>query len=407
MKLFFIPHFSRSFTATRLCALILVLEIFLVSGCARLPASGPHDAFREVNPPIMVDDLELSNLAEAIQAQSQTLLASPELMIEVGPERVSRRAYQAALDRLAKVLQAPGTYAEKLEFISSNFRFFELRGGATAGEVLLTGYFEPIIPGSFKATSRFSRPLYAKPRNLLTIPLDTFSEKFKGEKPLKARLLNNRVLPFFTREDIDGKGALAHKGLELVWVDPVDAFFLQIQGSGTVVLPDNSKIHLVYSDKNGHRYEAIGKFVREKIAPQAVTMQRIEDLLRALPAQERNRIMYMNPSYVFFARSQRRAVTSLGVPATPGRTIAADSRFAPKGALVFLEFDKPVFSPAKDFGEESLTSERSARFVLDQDSGGAITGTGRIDLFWGRGDEAKKYAGVLQNKARALYLVPK
>jgi membrane-bound lytic murein transglycosylase A len=401
-------HFRAIFGLVQgLLPALFIVSALLCSGCARLPATGPHDAFVEVAAPELSDDLELAGLIGAIQAQSGALHASSAAIMEVGPIKMSRGDYRTRLEQLSARLESSIPYREKLDFIRDNFRFFELRGGSVEGEILLTSYFEPVIAGSLVPTPTYSRPLYGKPKDLLTLALAAFSEKYKDDKPLKARLYNDRIVPFFNREEIDGKGALAHRGLELVWVDPVDAFFLQIQGSGTVVLPNKQELHIVYADKNGHRYEAIGKFLRERIAPQKVTMQRVEALLRSLPPQERDRIMFMNPSYVFFSRSQKRAVTSLGVPATPGRTIAADPRFAPKGALVFLEFEKPVFTENQSLEEDPAAFEPSARFVLDQDSGGAITGTGRVDLFWGRGDEAKRYAGVLQNRARALYLVPK
>lgn len=402
-----IPGSLRPQQLPALRLLCLMAGALLFSGCARLPATGPHDAFVEVSAPPLSDDLQLAGLVDAVQAQSSALRASSDRIIEVGPTRISRGEYQASLERLSAVLQSSAPYQEKLDFIRDQFRFFELRGGNIEGEILLTSYFEPVIPGSSSPTSVYSRPLYGKPQELLTVSLAAFSEKYKEEKPLKARLNRDRVVPFFNREEIDGKGALRRRELELVWVDPVDAFFLQIQGSGTVVLPNAEELHLVYADKNGHRYEAVGKFLREKIAPRKVTMQRVEALLRSLPPYERDRIMFMNPSYVFFSLSHTRAVTSLGVPATPGRTIAADPRVAPKGALVFLQFEKPLFAPNQSPGEDPIAFEPSARFVLDQDSGGAITGTGRIDLFWGRGDDAKRHAGVMQNRARALYLVPK
>jgi membrane-bound lytic murein transglycosylase A len=379
----------------------------MASGCARQTATGPFNAFREIEAPALNDDLALDGLSTAIEAQSQILLNTSSTLMNVGPVTVSRGDYNAALTQLHQVLQSSRSVEEKLRYIRDNFRFFEFYGGNSWGDILLTSYFAPAIPGSLSPTKRFSRPLYAKPPELLTIPLGTFSERFTSEKPLKGRLVKDRVVPFFTREEIDSRRALSGKSLELAWVDPIDAFFLQIQGSGTVVLPHGEEVSLVYADKNGHRYEAIGKFLKDQIAPQKVTMQRLEAKLRTMSPAERDKILFMNPSYVFFDRSDKRAITAIGAPATPGRTIAADPRFAPKGALAYLQFDKPVFGPNQPVHEDPQRFEPAARFVIDQDSGGAITGTDRIDLFWGRGDEAKKYAGVMQNRARIIYLVPR
>ena len=164
---------------------------------------------------------------------------------------------------------------------------------------------------------------------------------------------------------------------------------------------------MTYADKNGHRYEPVGKFMRPVIGTKKITMQRIEQALRSMSPQERDSYLFKNPSYVFFNRSDKRAITSLGVPATPGRTIAVDPRYAPKGALALLTFKKPTFSERHSPGDEPVGHETVSRLVLDQDSGGAITGTNRVDLFWGRGDAAKQFAGVIQDNARVVYLFPK
>ncbi len=400
-----VKFLCASFQAVAL--ICLAIPALVLSGCAPKLATGPLDAFREVSPPALSDDLALSGLREAIEAQAKVLRSTSTVQMQIGPAKISRDAYASALERLAQVIGSPEDQEAKLNYLRDNFRFFQFAGGEEAGKVLLTSYFEPTLRGSLAPTPQLSRPLYRRPHDLLSIPLSSFSERFKDEKALKARLVGDRVLPYFSREDIDGKGALHGKGLELVWVDPVDAFFLQIQGSGTVILPNGEEQHIVYADKNGHRYEAVGKFLKSKIAPNKVTMQRVEAALRSMSPQERDKILFLNPSYVFFLPSKQRAITSLGVPATPGRTIAADPRFAPKGALALLTFQKPSFSVEQHYGEDPKAFEEVSRFVLDQDSGGAITGTGRIDLFWGRGDDAKRHAGVMQSHARILYLVPR
>jgi membrane-bound lytic murein transglycosylase A len=367
----------------------------------------PADAFREVLTPPLSDDLNLQDLNEAIQRELGPLKRSSNTIMQFGPVSVTRGEYADALEELSMMLQSSHSNEEKLSYISEHFRFFEFYGGARWGEVLLTSYFEPRISGSDTPTPRLSQPLYAVPHDLVTIPLSAFSDRFKDEKALKARIEASKAVPYYTREDIDGKHALRGRNLELVWVDPIDAFFLQIQGSGTVELSSGKEAFLNYGDKNGHRYEAVGKYLRDRIAPQKITMQRVEAQLRSMNNGERDAILFKNPSYVFFRRSSERAVTSLGVPATPGRTIAVDQRVAPKGALVLLRFPKPVFKAGQNAGEDPASYDEVSRFVLDQDSGGAITGTNRIDLFWGRGDEAKRYAGVIQERARALYLVPR
>ena len=388
-------------------SVLVLLGALPLGGCARTAAPTPETAFRLADPPVLSDDLDLELLASAIEAQRHTLSRKPDKVMRFGPILISQGEYGKALDRLAHMLTSDASEEQKLAFIKGNFDFYEVYGQEHWGEVLLTSYFEPVLQGSLRPTAAFSRPLYLKPRDLLTIPLSPFSSKFKDENALKGRVAGGKVVPYLSREEIDSHHALKGRKLEICWVDPIDAFFLHIQGSGTVRTASGREIFLTYADKNGLAYVPIGKFLKEQLAPEPVTMQGIIRVLRSMPPDERDALLNRNPSYVFFAPSTQRAITSLGVPATSGRTIAADPRFAPKGALAFMQFSKPTFSPSGPADSAPIGRSGVGRFVLDQDSGGAITGTGRIDLFWGRGADAQRFAGVLQERARVWYLVPK
>jgi len=384
----------------------LLVALALICACGRPTKPLPAAAFREIAPPALSDDLNFAGLAEGLRAQRTALKNTSSTMMHFGPETISRADYLVALDKLEQVLASSSSERDTIDYIKQHFRFFEIYGGKDWGEILLTSYFEPIISGSTSPNARHSQPLYALPRDLVTIELKSFSERFKDERALKGRVDQHRIVPFYSREEIDGRGALRGRGLELCWVDPIEAFFLQIQGSGTVKLESGEALFITYADKNGHRYEAIGKFLKHQIAPHKVTMQRVESTLRRMSAQERDQILFQNPSYVFFKSSKQRAITALGVPATPGRTIAADPTYAPKGALALLSFSKPILKGDDPQELDPVGHTEVSRFVLDQDSGGAITGTDRVDLFWGRGDEAKRYAGVIQDSARIIYLFP-
>jgi membrane-bound lytic murein transglycosylase A len=376
-------------------------------GCARAPTPSQESAFRETTPPALSDDLGLQDLGEAITADIQALQTSPDKVMKFGPRSITRRAYADALASLLRVLSSNTSESDKLGYIRDNFIFMEFYGGDRWGEILLTSYFEPLLLGSKTRAKNFTYPLYGRPADLVTIPLASFSERFKDERALKARVDGTQVIPYYSRQEIDGKQKLANRGLELAWVDPIDAFFLHIQGSGTVKFEHGEEVYMTYADKNGHRYEPVGKFMRDIISPKKITMQRIEHALRSMNDHERDSYLFKNPSYVFFNRSEKRAITSLGVPATPGRTIAVDPRYAPKGALALLTFQKPTFGTQYSPGDDPVSYNNVSRLVLDQDSGGAITGTNRVDLFWGRGDNAKQYAGVIQDTARIVYLLPK
>ena len=388
-------------------SILLLVVVASMLGCTRVPPLNAQGAFREITAPELKDDLDLAGLVDSIQVELEVLKGSPQRTMQFGAESFTREKYAEALERLVTQLSGSQSTRQKLDYIQSHFRFFEFFGTTEWGKVLLTSYFEPVITGSRVRTRQLSRALLSQPKDLLTIPLSPFAERFAQEKALKGRLQGSTIIPYYSREEIDGKAILKDQKLELVWTDPIDGFFLQIQGSGTVAYADGTEDHLVYADKNGHRYEAIGKFLKDRIAPYPVTMQRIESLLRSLPSDQRDAILFKNPSYVFFNKSAKRAITSLGVPATPGRTIATDAQFAPKGAVAFLQFSKPVFTEGTVKEDLDPHFVETSRFVVDQDTGGAITGTGRVDLFWGRGDEAKRSAGLIQHPARLVYLAPK
>jgi len=389
-------------------ALAAVATCLGSAGCARTAPPTPETAFRPADTPPLSDDLALADLATAIDTQRGSLSKKPDKLMRFGSVTVTQQEYAEALGRLAVVLRGSESTGTKISYIQENFSFAEIYGGSDWGEVLLTSYYEPVIEGSLKRSGRFAQPLYAKPADLVTVQLSSFSERFKDESPLKGRLNGASFVPYRSRQEINNGGALRGRGLELCYVDPIDAFFLHIQGSGTITFKSGTSLHLTYADKNGLKYVPIGKFLKEQLAPKPVTMQGIIAALRAMEPAQRDALTNENPSYVFFRRSDQRAVTSMGIPATPGRTIAADPRFMPKGAWAFLSFAKPRLPESITLDAEPIGSEQAGRFVLDQDSGGAITGTGRIDLFWGRGPDAQRYAGVLQDQhARVWYLVPK
>jgi membrane-bound lytic murein transglycosylase A len=388
---------------------LLLVSVSVTAGCGRAPLVSPEKAFRETSSSHVEisDDLNFAGLVDAIAQQQNVLKKSGDTLMKFGDRQISRKDYGAVLQKLSEVLARQQPEEAKLSYIRNNFLFLEWYGGKKWGEILLTSYFEPIIPGSIKKTERFSQALYSRPQDLVVIDLKKFSERFKDESTLRGRLNDSRVIPYYSRHEIDDEGVLKGKNLELCWVDPTDAFFLQIQGSGTVQLPHGEEIFITYAEKNGLKYEPIGKFLKEQLAPLPVTMQRIEGVVKTMTPQERSSLFAKNPSYVFFTKSQRRAITSLGIPATPGRTIAADSKYAPKGALALVTFNKPDLATPASAKTGMPPTHRVSRFVLDQDSGGAITGTDHIDLFWGRGEEAKKVAGILQDRASIVYLFPK
>lgn len=273
-------------------------------------------------------------------------------------------------------------------------------GNRGESEGLFTGYYEPTLHGSRRRSDRYSVPLYTRPSELVSVDLGRFREDLEGRR-IAGRLDGSRVVPFSDRSEIR-RGALGGRGLELVWVDdPVDAFFLEIQGSGRVEMDDGSVLRLGYADQNGHPYFAIGRELIERgeIPREEMSMQAIRRWLEAHP-EEADEVMEKNASYVFFRElSGEGPLGAQGVALVPGRSLAVDRSFHPLGAPMFVEATRPAPGEAEPVPFE--------RLMIAQDTGGAIRGPVRGDVFWGPGDEAREIAGAMQNRGRLWILLPK
>lgn len=400
--------------------LTLAMIVFFLTHCARAPIKSAEEAFRPVKAPELKDDLDLESMVKGIDLTSDQILKrySESFFFSFGKDKFSRDEYLKSLkDLRAKIFETYGSADRSSlhQFVQENFQFYEVYGQEKWGDAFMTSYYEPEIEGSKKKTAKFSQPLYKKPADIVEVSAKEFDPTREGRNFWVGRLAEGKtsrgnplVIPYYSREDIDSKGVLSKKGLELVWVDPIDAFFLQIQGSGTIKYPDGSHIRVGFKDgvmnQNGYAYVPIGKFMTDKIPLAEITLGRMETVLRSLNAEDRQNLLNKNPSYVFFDILSDSAMTNFGIPAVDGRSIATDANFFTKGTLAFLIYDKPVFEADP---EKPAKWEPSSRFVFDHDTGGAIKGPGRLDLFWGRGSEAKKYAGVIKNRVKLFYLAPK
>jgi membrane-bound lytic murein transglycosylase A len=270
---------------------------------------------------------------------------------------------------------------------------------------LFTGYYEPVLHGSRHAAGPYQVPLHAAPPDLLRIDLARFDPKLAGYT-IWGRLAEGELVPYYSRAEID-QGALAGRDLELLWVDdPIAKFFLQVQGSGQVRLDDGSVVRVGYAAQNGRPYRAIGRDLIElgALPPDRVTLQTIRAWLRAHPGDAAG-IMERNPSYIFFNEHSELAADdgplgSQGVPLTAGRSLAIDRRFLPLGAPVWLDTSAP--RPDRPDTEAPLR-----RLLIAQDTGGAIKGVVRGDVFWGAGEPAEAIAGRMQSRGRYAVLLPK
>jgi membrane-bound lytic murein transglycosylase A len=329
----------------------------------------------------------------ATRPDAEPMAADPAMAPLAGTPEAWRGACAAAVD--------PASPDQARAFFEDWFQPYRVSDrGLALG--LFTGYYEPLLHGSRRFGEPYTVPLYRAPEDLIRVDLGQFKPELAGQA-ITGRVDGSAFVPYYARAEIDA-GALDGRGLELVWVDdPVAKFFLQIQGSGQVQLDDGSRMRVGYAGQNGHQYHAIGRdlVARGAMTLEEVSLQSIRDWLTAHP-EEAAAVMAGNESYVFFDERPELGpadgpVGAQGVPLTAGRSLAVDARYIPLGAPVWLETTAPW--PG---GEGPLR-----RLLIAQDTGGAIKGPVRGDVFWGTGARAEAIAGRMRSEGRYIVLLPK
>jgi membrane-bound lytic murein transglycosylase A len=397
---------------TRKVFLVAIVLLALVGavGCypaLRKAAQQPEEALRQVrffSPPFR-DDLDIDSLTLAMRRNLEYLdRLHPETVFHYGPHDFTvlqvRESQEAFLDLLLKGFDADQLSRE----IRKKFRIYRATGRVGNRSGLFTGYYEPVYEGSLARDETFRYPLYRPPDDLMRIDLSLFGEKFKGES-IVARIEDKKVLPYYSRYQIEAQRVLEGKDLEIAWLkDPLDVAFLHVQGSGRLRLRDGKELLVNYQASNGRPYRSIGRYMIEKgfVAREEMSMQGMRKYLTEHP-EVLDEVLNSNPSYIFFRQVENGPLGSLGVLLTPGRSVALDSKIFPKGALGFISCQKPVVSNQGDI----IGWAKFSRFVLNQDSGGAIKGAGRADIFWGSGPYAELTAGHLQHEGELYILIKK
>ena len=374
--------------------IMLACALFLY-GCPEkqpppLPAGKTMVRIEPQNWPVMDDDLDPGSLSRAINYSRAYLKKLP-------PDR--EFLYETDVYTAAHLLEslnvfedlhrkfAPGP--QLTEALKERFLLYQSVGSDGRGSVLFTGYYEPELEGSLDPGPEYPWPLYGPPADLVTVELGDFDEELKGKR-LRGRLDGQRLVPYHSRHDIERQGALGGRGLEIAWVkDPVALFFMHIQGSGRIRLPGGEVVRIGYAEANGRPYRSLGLRLLELELMEKgdMSMQGIRDWLTQHP-ERIPELLDHNPSYVFFRRLEGEVVGNINVPLTPGRSVALDYRLFPKGALAWIAGRKPMAD-----GPKVTEIAPFSRFVLVQDTGGAITGPGKMDLFYGHGVEAEAEAG--------------
>ena len=317
--------------------------------------------------------------------------------------RSCSKAKDVAAKRVCEAAAAlePATDKDAVrKFFETHFMPHVVEGAASKGFV--TGYYEPVIDGSLKKNAKFTVPVLARPDDLVTLKSDIERARF-NEEITGARRDGEALVPYHTRGEIVD-GVLAGRGLELLYLeDPVELFFLQVQGSGVVKLPDGRQVRLGFAAKNGHPYTSIGKLLvsRGEGKPKDLGMPGLKAWLRADETRGKA-LMNENKSYVFFRvlddeEGKDGPVGAQGVALSPGRSLAVDAAYHALG--------RPIFVAAPDLSDESGKPFR--RLMVAQDVGSAIRGPERGDVFWGTGEAAGAIAGGTRADARFFVLMPK
>ncbi|MCX7193165.1 MAG: MltA domain-containing protein [Proteobacteria bacterium] len=374
---------------------LVLAASLLLAACAIAPVPPPAPVSLPAPPALPTPTATFNQSKWEMLPDWQTLDLSPSLPALLQSCRVlkDRPHWQEICSRAVQL--SPADSNALRTFYENWFTPYQVRNPDGSDQGMITGYYEPKLFGSRNRSARFCHPLYAVPGDMLTIDLGEQYPQIKDLR-LRGRLIGRRVVPYYNRAEIDA-GAKSFKAL--FWVDSaLDLFFLQVEGSGRIELPDGRLVKVGYADQNGHPYVSIGRKLVEmgELRLEDASMQGIRNWAKnnqdKLPA-----LLEQNPSYVFFRELTGKspaALGALGVPLTEQFSLAVDARIIPLGTPVFLSTTYPDDNAALN------------RLMLAQDTGGAIKGAVRADFFWGFGESAANRAGKMKQRGRMWVLFP-
>ena len=297
----------------------------------------------------------------------------------------------------ANHLHAPSNQ-EVIQYLHKYFHLYKAKNEDGSEKGLITGYYQPLLKGSRTKTKKYKIPLYTPPLDLITVDLSGVYPDLKYKR-LRGRVEGNKLIPYFTREEISKKD-YPLQGNELLWVEnSVESFFLEIQGSGVIKFEDGSTTQVGYADQNGHPYRSMGLALIRKgeLKRHKVSMQSIKAWAKK-NKRKLQKFLNANPSTVFFRELPRGLpgpIGALGVPISSERSVAIDRRFIPLGAPIFLSTTEP---------NSDVTLNK---FMIAQDTGGAINGGVRADFYWGQGRKAGSKAGKMKQSGEIWVMLPK
>jgi len=357
----------------------LVFLGLLFSGCSYVPTQKLK--------PISYGDYKEVHFSEIEAWEKEDFSKALEVFIKTCSRTSSKELFQSSCEK-SNVVSLDDRLQAK-DFFEKNFTPFV----SLSESSLATGYFEPLLEGSLEKSEAYPYPLYGVPKDLVHVELPATYKQRLGY-PLRGRFVNGTIKPYFTREEISRNGLGEEEPICYV-KDGVELFFLQVQGSGCIRLDDKSILYVGYGDQNGFPYVSIGQEMISKgmLTKEEVSLQSIRSYLYANPKQT-DMILNSNPSYVFFQTKTHSASGALGLVLEPKRSVAVDKRNIPLGMPLFISTTDP------------LSNDKFERIVFAHDTGGAIKGEARIDIFYGSGEVARAKAGNMKNNLKLWMLIP-
>lgn len=356
------------------------------------------------------DDGDAEGLKNSL-ASSLTFYANlpPETTFYFGAEAFNARQMAQSVQSILDFLKASTSTAQLCDFIQRDFLIYRSTAPSVSSPtVTFSAYYEHSLKASLVPTAEYRFPIYGRPTDLVDVEMGNFDPSRKGERVV-GRVETGKLIPYYSRKEIDSDKALKGKGLEIAWTkDPLDILFLQIQGSGWIQIPDSTATyHIRYAGDNGLPFRSVGLYLIESGAIPRAEFSRAKmiDYMKKLSDDKKQSILNQNPRYIFFEIVSSTNLTrgSLMVPLTAGRSVATDPKFYPQGALAWIRTERPLFDAQGNLkGRNPLT-----RFVLNQDEGGAIKGPGRVDFFVGGGAEAEWTAQKLWYPGDLYFFIKK
>jgi len=424
IKLNWIKFLKLFFWVTHPAILFAVLICFFGSACSVITPPPPKQPQRESPPqkqppigealtalirigseefPTFRDTYNYDNLKYGIQKSLAYLNRRPsQALVYFGKDSYPISHLIRSLTYFSEKIRQKPSVKDLNEFITKNYRVYRSMGRKGNGKVLVTGYYEPFLNGSPVKTKIYRYPVYNKPCDLITINLSKFSKHLSGKR-INGRYNGQTIVPYYSRREIETDSNFAKKAKPIAWVDDrIDLFFLHIQGSGQIHLTNGKTINVHYNGSNGRPYRSIGKLLidQSNISREEMSMQKIRAYLKSHPNQI-DEVLHHNSRYIFFKEEKDGPLGYLGVSLTPARSAALDRNAFPPAALAFIKTNIPLIDGNKKI---SSWSEYSG-FVLNQDTGTAIKGPGRTDIFWGSGPYAEVAAGHLKSQGDVYFLI--